>query len=89
MPELKDTELRVLLVILRLTTGWNREGRFTVVPYRSLKRLTGRESEAVSKALRSLSDRGLIHIDKDPVLPNLPKTKPNRFAIRTTYKQKK
>lgn len=62
MPTLKDTELRVLLVLLRQTVGWQKTGRPVVIPYRSLKKRTGRQSEAIAGALRSLRDRELIHM---------------------------
>lgn len=62
MPRLKDTELRVLLVLLRQTVGWQKSGRPIVIPYRSLKKRTGRQSEAIAGALRSLRDRELIHM---------------------------
>lgn len=61
MPDLKDTELRVLLVVLRQTVGWNRPNRAVVLSFRRLKSLTGRHSEAISKALSSLQAKGLIH----------------------------
>ncbi|MHB8636726.1 MAG: hypothetical protein ACYC96_09670 [Fimbriimonadaceae bacterium] len=61
MPELKDTELRVLLVLIRQTIGWRREGRVAVLSYRTLMRQTGRSSEAIGNALKSLKARGLIH----------------------------
>lgn len=61
LPSLKDTELRVLLVILRQTAGWNKTGAATILSYRQLKKRTGRESEAIAKAIRDLEARGLIH----------------------------
>jgi hypothetical protein len=62
LPILRDTELRVLFVILRTTTGWNREGLPVSLTYRSLVSRTGRQSEAVSRALRRLERLGAIHI---------------------------
>ena len=63
MPNMRDTELRVLLVLVRSTTGWNRDGRRVPLTYRRLSLLTGRHGEAVGKALASLAERGLIHSD--------------------------
>lgn len=60
MPKLRDTELRLLLVLLRQTTGWNREGRPVILSYRTLIRRTGRQSEALARGLDSLRDRKLI-----------------------------
>jgi len=62
MPELRDTELRVLLVLLRETTGWNRGGQAVSLPYRLLARRTGRHSEALVSAVASLERRGLVHL---------------------------
>lgn len=61
LPQLKDTELRLLLLLIRQTAGWNRNGRSVSMTYTLLKRRSGRESEALSLALRSLERRGLIH----------------------------
>lgn len=63
LPTLRDTELRVLLVILRQTTGWQREGTVVALSYRQLVRRTGRQSAAVSRALRRLERLGAIHIE--------------------------
>lgn len=63
LPDLKDTELRVLLVLVRQTFGWNRPHRPVVLSYRALKERTGRESEAIARAIGSLRARGLIHSD--------------------------
>lgn len=57
LPTLRDTELRVLLVLLRHTVGWNRPDRVVTMPYGLLISRTGRQSEAISKALRSLERR--------------------------------
>jgi|GEM_PF-6228423 len=62
LPNLKDTELRILLVILRQTVGWNRSEASVILSYKRLKTMTGRENEAISRALSSLSQHGLIHI---------------------------
>lgn len=64
MPVLRDTELRVLLVLLRETVGWNRPHRAVILRYRSLIARTGRQSEAISKAIASLEELGLIHRDR-------------------------
>lgn len=61
MPTLRDTELRVLLVLLRQTVGWQREGKAVILSYRFLKAQTGRQSAAIAAALKSLRKRGLIH----------------------------
>jgi phage replication O-like protein O len=61
MPTLGDTELRILLFLVRQTAGWNRPGSAVTLTYRTLTARTGRRSEAVSNALRSLAAKGLIH----------------------------
>lgn len=62
MPTLKDTELRILLLLLRRTAGFQRNPRTPVIlRYRELTVKTGRHTGAISEALKSLERRGLIH----------------------------
>ena len=61
LARLTDTETRVLLVLLRRTAGWGRPGEEVMFSYRDLQRSTGRQSEAIARALKSLERRGLIH----------------------------
>ena len=73
MPRLKDTELRVLLVVLRQTWGWKADRTNTGsegqtkrrdwLSHRQLCRRTGRGSEAVSGAVASLTASGLIIVE--------------------------
>ncbi len=71
MPGLRDTELRVLLVVLRQTWGWQadrlsgvgRHKRRDWLSHRQLCKRTGRGSEAVSGAVASLSASGLIIVE--------------------------
>ena len=79
MPRLRDTELRVLLVVLRQTWGWradrtttrskvmgdskNQTKRRDWLSHRQLCRRTGRGSEAVSGAVASLTASGLIIVE--------------------------
>lgn len=68
MPTLRDTELRVLLVVVRQTLGW----QVGKDPYRrkerdwltqsQLMRRTGRASGAVASAVDGLVRRGLIDV---------------------------
>ena len=60
-PPLKDTELRLLLILIRQTAGWNNENRQAMLTYRTLSRLSGRKTEALQGAVRSLRAQGLIH----------------------------
>jgi phage replication O-like protein O len=62
MPTLRDTEFRVLVVIVRSTLGWNRDEHAVRLTYRMLQARTGRSSEAVAAALHSLERQGLIHV---------------------------
>lgn len=66
LPVLKDTELRILLALIRSTSGWNREGKPATLTYRTLERQTGRHSEAVGRAIASLREKGLIHTSGSP-----------------------
>lgn len=60
LPQLKDTELRVLLIVLRQTWGRNKEVDW--LSHTQLKARTGRASEAVSGALDALVQRGLVTV---------------------------
>jgi hypothetical protein len=66
MPDLKDTELRLLLVVLRQTVGRrNPDGtpkERDWLSHSQLKARTGRASEAVSDAVAALVRRGLIAV---------------------------
>ena len=70
MPLLKDTEWRILCVIVRQTLGWlegagnghkegDRKSRDWLT-HSQLKQRTGRNSAAICKAVHSLVRRGLI-----------------------------
>ena len=61
MPKLRDTELRVLLVLLRYTTGWRTPRDHAFLTYGFLARRTGRQSEAISRAIKRLEQLGLLH----------------------------
>ena len=68
MPRLRDTELRVLLVVVRQTLGWqegpdpmHRKERDWLTQSQLLRR-TGRASEAVSRAVDALVRAGLIEV---------------------------
>jgi len=67
MPRLSDSELRVLLLVLRQTIGWRertedgwRHKRRDWISQAQMMKRTGRGSEAVSKAVGSLVGLGLI-----------------------------
>jgi hypothetical protein len=68
MPALRDTEWRVLCVVVRGTLGW-REGdgrkRRDWITHSQLKRRTGRASEAVSRAVQSLVRRGYLIVSDE------------------------
>ena len=71
LPRLKDTELRLMLVVLRQTWGWkaDREGtdprrkRRDWLSHRQLCRRTGRGSEAVSGAINGLVRAGWLVVE--------------------------
>ncbi len=68
LPDLKDTEIRVLLFVLRQTQGWTdpRTGRPKArdwLTHGRLKRATGRASEAVSAAVDVLVRHGLVVVE--------------------------
>lgn len=67
MPSLKDTELRVLLVVARSTLGWKdpvtggRKER-DWISHAQMRRRTGRAGAAVSKAVADLAGKGLLDV---------------------------
>jgi hypothetical protein len=80
MPRLRDTELRVILVVLRQTWGWRadrsdegkhkqeekpkgKHKRRDWLSHRQLCRRTGRGSDAVSGAVASLVEAGLLVVE--------------------------
>jgi hypothetical protein len=67
LPTLRDTELRVLLVVIRATVGWrDRQGRVKArdwISHGQLVKRTGRGSEAVSGAVDRLVRYGLIVVE--------------------------
>ena len=69
MPTLKDTEWRLLCVIVRQTLGWqdgeNRRKERDWLTHRQLQSRTGRASEALSRAVDSLVTKGLIEVCDD------------------------
>ncbi len=68
MPTLRDTELRVLLVVVRQTLGWqdgsdpSRRKERDWLTQSQLRRRTGRASEAVSAAVEALVRAKLIEV---------------------------
>ena len=71
LPTLTDTELRLILVVMRATLGW-REGsdsggwrykRRDWLTHRQLVRRTGRSSASISSAIQSLVVAGLIRVE--------------------------
>ena len=70
MPTLKDTEWRILCVIVRQTLGWQGEGperrkESDWLTHGQLKARTGRSGEAVSHALDALVRRNLVEVRGD------------------------
>ena len=70
MPRLRDTELRVMLVVLRQTWGWRadrseggKHKRRDWLSHRQLCRRTGRSSDAISGAVASLVAAGLLVVE--------------------------
>jgi len=66
MPHLKDSEWRILCVIVRATSGWRRKDgerkRSDWLTHTQLKMRTGRSSAAVSTAVARLVRLGLIRV---------------------------
>lgn len=66
MPALKDTEWRLLCVVVRQTLGWQEKSGIRRtrdwLTQRQLKQRTGRNSEALSKAITALIEVGLLEV---------------------------
>src|ERR1051326_1992256 len=67
MPVLKDTEWRVLCVVVRATLGWTEGAGGQRKPQdwltqSQLKERTGRASEAISHAIDTLVKKGLLEV---------------------------
>lgn len=81
MPTLKDTEWRVLCVVVRQTLGCRsiddkRRKTSDWLTQSQLKRRTGRESGAVSKAMESLVRKGLLSVrNRDGKLLHTPQAR--------------
>lgn len=60
LPDLKDTELRVLLTLYRFTKGWRVPQEHAFLTYRLLAKRTGRQPLAISKAIRNLEKKGYV-----------------------------
>ncbi len=68
LPQLNDTEFRVLLIICRQTLGWienaatGRRKAEDWISYSQLIEKTGRNRQAISQALKKLKAKELIHV---------------------------
>jgi phage replication O-like protein O len=60
MPHLTDTEWRVLCVVVRQTFGWQKRSDW--LSHAQLKRRTGRQSAAISRAIDRLVRAGLLTV---------------------------
>ncbi len=82
LPGLRDTELRVLLVVLRQTLGWQGEQAGTYkardwISHGAMCRRTGRAGAAVSAAVDALVRQNLIVVE-DALGKSLPTTEARR-----------
>ena len=60
LPVLSDTELRLLMALIRYAFGWKYPRLHADFSYQELERLTGRKEDALQKALATLSQKGLL-----------------------------
>ncbi len=58
MPLLKEGELRILLIVIRKTFGWNKDKDY--ISYSLFEEISGLGRKAVLKSVQSLVERGLI-----------------------------
>ncbi len=92
MPTLRDTELRVLLVVVRQTLGWqdgpdpSRRKERDWLTQSQLMRRTGRASEAVSAAVDGLVRAGLIEVQDKWGRPLVTPAERRRFLGRLYFR---
>jgi hypothetical protein len=89
MPTLRDTEWRVLCVVVRQTRGWRdpqtgRRKQSDWLTHRQLQRRTGRASAAVCRAIDSLVHLELIEV-RDELGKMLPTADDRRRSGRRLY----
>lgn len=60
MPKLKDTELRIYLILIRYTLGWRVPRKHVFLTYDRLSSLTGRKVAAIANALKGLEAKGYL-----------------------------
>ena len=71
MPALTDTEWRVLVVVIRQTLGWVERGNGQMGERKSrdwitqsqFQKKTGKSRDALSRAVKGLVEKGLIHVE--------------------------
>ena len=92
MPTLRDTELRVLLVVVRQTLGWQlgkdpalRKERDWLTQSQLMRR-TGRASGAVARAVDALVRRGLIDVLDGAARPLMTPAERRRSLGRLYYR---
>lgn len=92
MPTLRDTELRLLLVVVRQTLGWqdgpdpSRRKERDWLTQSHLMRRTGRASEAVSAAVDGLVRAGLIEVQDKRGKPLVTPAERRRFLGKLYYR---
>ena len=96
MPRLRDSELRILMLVLRQTAGWKADRTETGsdrrrkcrdwLSHSQLCRRTGRGSDAVSRAVASLTASGLIVVEDVSGKPLLTSEERRRHLGRLYYR---
>lgn len=71
MKGLRDTELRILLMLLRISSSRKNPSAPVKLTYARLTEQTGRHKAAVVSAIRNLTRLGLIHSDVAQVSDSL------------------
>ena len=78
LPELGHAELKVLLVIMRKTYGWQKDA--DRISLSQLAELTGLTRQSMQTATKSLEQRGYILVERgEPTPAGLP---PNVYRLR-------
>jgi phage replication O-like protein O len=92
LPALTDTELRVLLVIIRQTLGWSdatqpeRRKERDWITQSQFQRKTGKSRDAISRAVKGLVEKKLIQVENRAGEPLETPQKRQRARDRLFYR---
>jgi phage replication O-like protein O len=92
LPALTDAELRVLLIVLRQTLGWRDGGNLDArkerdwITQSQFQKRTGKSRDALSRAIKGLVEKRLIHVENRAGEPLETPQKRQRARNRLYYR---